>query len=278
MDYGRFFTTDDNLQHARVAVLSSESKTKLFSGQFAVGDSIRIDGVSFEVIGVIQPRMQEGDSNINQLVFIPFESMGYLRSIQYLDGIWMDYDGEDHVGLDKTIRRTMASAHNFRPDDQRAIFVADSMKQIAQFEVITAGLKILLGFVGTLTLGIGGVGLMNIMLVSVAQRTREIGMEKALGARRRDILFQFLAESLAITFLGGLIGIVLSYAVSFSVGKLTLYSALAKYGEAADIQLLISPESLIVAVGILSFVGLVSGMLPAIKASNLDPIEALRYE
>jgi putative ABC transport system permease protein len=103
-------------------------------------------------------------------------------------------------------------------------------------------------------------------------------MEKALGARRRDILFQFLAESLAITFLGGLIGIVLSYAVSFSVGKLTLYSALAKYGEAADIQLLISPESLIVAVGILSFVGLVSGMLPAIKASNLDPIEALRYE
>lgn len=136
----------------------------------------------------------------------------------------------------------------------------------------------LLAFIGALTLGIGGVGLMNIMLVSVAQRTREIGVEKALGARRFDILMQFLAEALAITFLGGLTGIVLAYIVSFSVGNLTFYSALAQHGEAGDIRLIISSATVFVSTMILAFVGLVSGMIPAVRASRLDPIEALRYE
>jgi len=149
---------------------------------------------------------------------------------------------------------------------------------VHQFEIITTGLKILLAFIGTLTLGIGGIGLMNIMLVSVTQRTREIGVEKALGARKRDILMQFLAEALAITFTGGLLGIILSYIISFSVGTLTLYSALAKHGEAGDIRLIISPGTVLVATAILTVVGLVSGMIPAIRASRLDPIEALRYE
>jgi putative ABC transport system permease protein len=152
------------------------------------------------------------------------------------------------------------------------------MEQLAQFRIITIALQVLLAFIGTLTLGIGGVGLMNIMLVSVTQRTREIGVEKALGARRFDVLMQFLAEALAITFVGGLLGIALAYIVSFSAGNLTFYSALAQHGEMGDIRLIISPISVMVATAILVLVGLISGMIPAILASRLDPIEALRYE
>jgi putative ABC transport system permease protein len=136
----------------------------------------------------------------------------------------------------------------------------------------------LLAFIGTLTLGIGGVGLMNIMLVSVTQRTREIGMEKALGCSRRNIFLQFLAEALAISLFGGVFGILLAYTVSLSVGRLTLYSAMAKNAEAGDIRLMIDPTTLVIATVILIAVGLVSGMLPAIRASRLNPIEALRYE
>ena len=278
MGQGRFYNPEDQVQRARVAVIGSESKEKLFSGRSALGEHIRIDGVSFEVVGVLSPKMQAGDDNINRVVYVPFTTMSDLKDTHYLDSIWFNYETNDYERIEQSVRYIMAAQHKFNPADRRALYVANLMVQVHQFEVITIGLKILLAFIGTLTLGIGGVGLMNIMLVSVTQRTREIGIEKALGARRRHIFVQFLAEALTITFLGGLLGIILAYVVSFSVGRLTLYSAMAKHAEAGDIRLMINPVTLLVAVVILAAVGLISGMVPAIRASRLDPIEALRYE
>jgi putative ABC transport system permease protein len=274
---GSFFGEREDFTHSRVAVLGYDVKKKLFSGQNAIGESVRIDGISYQVIGILDHMIQDGDDNMNGMVYVPFSAMGDLKNTRYLDAIALDYEG-DHAKVAKGVRDSMAYHHSFDPKDDKAVFVFDAVKDLADLTVITVGIKVLLGFIGMLTLGIGGVGLMNIMLVSVTQRTREIGVEKALGARKWHILFQFLAEALVITFLGGLAGVVLAYLVSWSVGSLPLWSAFIENADEGDIHLIINSGTLIAATSILSFVGIVSGMLPAIKAARLDPIEALRYE
>jgi len=278
LDEGRFYNMEDQIQRGQVAVIGSEAKEKLFSGRNALGERIRLDGLSFEVVGVLAAKMQEGNDDINRVVYIPFSTMNDLKATHYLDTIWFTYQTPEYQRIEPAVRSILAGQHKFNEADREAVRVFNLQNQLHQFEIITLGLKILMGFIGTLTLGIGGVGLMNIMLVSVTQRTREIGVLKALGARRGYILTQFLAEALTITFIGGVLGVILAYIVALSVGRLTLYSAFAKNGEAGDIRLIIQPGTLIASTIILGAVGLISGMIPALRASRLDPIESLRHE
>ena len=274
---GTFFTELDENTRSHVAVLGADVKKKLFSGQNALGEKVRLDGISYQVIGVLKYTIQNGDDNMNGKVYIPYSAMSDLMNTYYLNAVAIEYEG-DHQKVADAVRRSMAFHHEFDPKDKRAVFVFDVFADLLDLRVITTGIKILLGFIGLLTLGIGGVGLMNIMLVSVTQRTREIGVEKALGARGWHILVQFLAEALVITLLGGIAGVVLAYIVSWSVGSLTLWSAFIENGKEGDIRLTINATTLIASTVILGFVGIISGMLPAIKASRLNPIEALRYE
>ncbi|MEN6606578.1 MAG: ABC transporter permease, partial [Bryobacteraceae bacterium] len=216
----------------------------------------------------------------NLCVFVPYDTMGLYRDIQHPDLIvWMPVSPQARERAIRDVRSTLAAVHHFSPNDEKAVFILAFNQFMHLIDAMTLAAKLLLGFVGALTLGIGGVGLANVMLASVLDRTREIGALKAFGGPRNTILKQFLIEALLIVGAGGLLGVVVGAAATYAVGTMPLFGALMEDApDQGNVELGLSVGSILVSVGVLLFVGLVAGMIPAIKAARLNPIEALRYE
>jgi len=279
---GRWISPDDVLERRRVAFLGARLREKLFSGQPAVGETVRISGTRFTVIGTMDRKIQDSNyfTSDDESVWIPYSSAGDIWNTRYASVmVFEPLAPRFEKEAMSQVRAEVAKRQRFSPTDERAILMFGREQFRPIIDGITIGFEGLFTFVGALTLGIGGVGLMNIMLVAVEERVREIGLRRALGARRWQIQVQFLAEALVITAIGGFIGIGLAYAASAAIGPLPLYGPLYEDTSGkGDIHLYISLGTVGVSTAILIFVGLLSGLAPAIRASHLNPVEALRYE
>jgi putative ABC transport system permease protein len=279
---GRWLSPEDYVERRRVVFLGSQLRKKLFQGRPAVGETVRIDGMRFTVVGSMDRKMQMSNyfTSDDECAFIPYSTAGDLWDTRYAAVlVFSAVTPALEAAAIQQVRETVGKRQRFSGTDKRAIqmFGREEFRPI--IDGITIGLQVLLIFIGTLTLGIGGVGVANIMLVSVDERVREIGLRRALGARKRHIRFQFLAEALVLTMVGGALGVLVSFLVTWLTPILPILGPLYEDTSGkGDLKLAISPVTVFGSSLILVFVGVVAGLIPAIKASRLDPVEALRYE
>jgi putative ABC transport system permease protein len=279
---GRFFTQEDAQQRRRVAVLGSDVKQQLFSEQPAIQRDVRVNGVRFRVIGILRKKTQITNYTTpdDQTVFVPYESFSTMVDTRYLNNIvLMPVNNQFRARILQDIRTTLARLHRFNIRDERAVEIADWNEFRKIIDNLTTGLSVMLTLIGGLTLSIGAIGVMNIMLVAVTERTREIGVLKAIGARQRHVLSQIFFEGLLITLSGGVLGFALAVLLTRLIGTLPLLGPMFEDPSGrGDIHLGLSLPAVLISLLVLATVGIVAGLVPAIRAARLTPAQAIRSD